>query len=631
MIVFSEATQFPFPHMTFEVQDRTTQIEDTTTIEDAPAFNFLVPMVIDRGPANQFKLFRPGDLDLFLQMFGTPNPNKNGFAQDFVAGILETANENTNLGVYVINLRGLDATAPTAIVLMHYKIEEGVQKVDSEGNPLYTDAATGNETTVSTDNDPIVRDVLHVKYSVTSVDNCQKWTDMPEILAGYYSDSEDAEGYKTYPLFGLVHRCNSTYGNNCYMRILPNVSKYDNGMYYAFEMFDGDTTITTEAEIVFDPSQSNDTNTSPYAEQAFNRNFASMMFISSPYIEDIADLLNKYVDGNDFNFVDIFDSTANGYSFVVDPESVDFTAPKAIQFAGGTNGTGTPDELLVKFFNNQIITDVKSTIQYRFHYIPDVGYSHTPDEPSTDVIGAIEQYVSDRIYTTTSTIMVGSEKTFVSAVNEHALYHSKDMPNIRQLCRYQNPMMYNKYVSRMVTYPITYFDTLELVRRLNTYGNLYNPMAGAHYRVRGYIDETLNYCPEDPDLLNDLEIARVNVVMKDSDIGGYLSNQLMCTKKISDRTEMNNAFLISDMIYDLIYLIHINTFTFNEASEVLEFQRQVDERINSKYAKYTAEMTTEVLRKGTSGRDSQTKVIKITINLRDIAKFTNTYLTLVNG
>ena len=85
------------------------------------------------------------------------------------------------------------------------------------------------------------------------------------------------------------------------------------------------------------------------------------------------------------------------------------------------------------------------------------------------------------------------------------------------------------------------------------------------------------------------------------------------------------------MIYDLIALIHQNTFTFNEASQVVEFGQLVDTQINNKYAQYAAEMSCEVSRKGTTGRASQTKIVKITIDLRDIAKFANAYLTLVDN
>lgn len=631
MLVFSGTAQYPFPNMTFEIEDYTFQVEEPAEEQHQPSFNFLIPIRVDRGPVNQFKLFRPGDLNLAIRTFGRPNPQKDGFGMDFVCGILENLSATTDAGVYVINLRGNDSTAPTAIVLMKWKVEEGVQKTDVDGNPLYTDSVTGAETTVATDNEPIVRDVLHVKYETTYATTITKWPQMINYLSTLYSDTPDEEGYKTYPLFGLVYRGNSSYGNNCYMRIIPQVSQYDNKTYYAFEVFDGDTTITTDAEISFDPDAGENIANNPYAEQMFNNTFTSMAYVSSPYMDDIKALLNTYVTGNDYTYCDIFDTSMSSDQFVVDPDSEDFTAAKAIQFQGGSDGAATRDELFVQFFNNQIVTDVRSTLRYRFNFIPDVGYTSTPENPSTDVIGAIKDFINNRVFTTTTTIMVGGENTFMSAINEHIQYHNDNMPNVSQLCRYQNPMMYNTYINRTITYPVTYFDTMTLVDRLNVDGNLYNPMAGANYRVSGYIEDTMNYCPEDASLMTDLENARINVIMKDADTGGYLSNQLMSTTLISDRTERNNAFLIADMIYDLIQLIHVNSFTFNEASEVTEFGQLVDSQINAKYARYTAEMTCTVSRKGTTGRASQTKIIRISIDLRDIAKFANAYLTLIDN
>lgn len=633
MIVLSGSNNnYPFPNMTFDVIDYTTQVEGTASTENQPAFNFLIPIVTSRGPVNQMSLFRPGDKALAMQMYGRPNPQKDGFGMTFICDILDRLSSTADVGVYTINLRDNTSTAPTAIVLMKWKVEEGVQRVDADGNPLYTDSVTGAETTVSTGNEPIVRDVLHVKYETTYATNITKWPQMINYLSTLYSDAEDEAGYKTYPLFGLVYRGNSTYGNNCYMRIVSQVSQYDSMMYYAFEVFDGDTTITTDAEISFDPDATTTGTDTAFAETIFNDTFSSMAYVSSPYMDDIKTLLNTYVTGGDYKYVDIFAVGSESDQFVVDSDSEDFTAAKAIQFAGGSDGDLDKDKLFTKFFRNQIVTDVMSTLRYRFHYVPDVGYASTPDNAETDVIGAIKDFVNNRIMTTSAAILVGGENTFMSAINEHYQQHADtNMPNMIQFCRYQNPMKYDSYINRTITYPFTYFDTMTLVDRLNTDGNLYSPMAGANYRVSGYIEDTMNYAPEDPDLMTDLENARINVVMKDADTGGYLSNQLLCTKLISDRTERNNAFIISDMIYDLIQLIHVNSFTFNEAEEVAEFSQLVDEQINSRYAKYTASMTCEVSRKGTTGRASQTKIIKITIDLRDIAKYANTYLTLVDN
>ena len=631
MLVFSGAANYPFPNMTFEIKDYTFQTEDETTTESQPSFNFLIPIRVDRGPVNTFKLFRPGSKNLAIKTFGKPNPQKDGFGMDFVCGILDKLNSSADVGVYVINLRGNDATAPTAIVNMKWKIEEGVAKTDEEGNPLYIDHETGAETKVADGNEAITRDVLHVKYVTSFADKITKWPQMIAQLNKEYSDTPDESGYKTYPLFGIVYRGNSSYGNDCYMRIIPSVSQYDNKTYYAFEVFDGESTVTTDPEVSFDPDSGDGVYDNPYAEQMFNKNFGSMNYISSPYMDDIKAMLNKYVTGGNYEYTDIFDTTAKSYQFVVDEGSLDFTAAKAIQFQGGNDGKQSKDELLVDFFNNKVVTDVRSALRYRFNFIPDVGYTNTPENKDTDVIGAIEDFCKNRVYTTTSTIMVGGENTFMSAINDHTQNHSDDMPNISQMCRYQNPMMYNTYINRTITYPVTYFDTMALVERLNDDGNLYNPMGGANYRLSGYIEDTMNYCPEDASLMTDLENSRLNVVMKDAAPGGYMSNQLMNTKLVSDRTERNNAFLISDMIYDLIQLIHENTFTFNEAAQVIEFSQLVDSRINEKYARYAAAMTCEVSRKGTTGRASQTKIVKITIDLRDIAKFANAYLTLVDN
>ena len=122
MLVFSGAANYPFPNMTLEIKNYTFQTEDEATTESQPSFNFLIPIRVDRGPVNTFKLFRPGSKNLAIKTFGKPNPQKDGFGMDFVCGILDKLNSSADVGVYVINLRGNDATAPTAIVNMKWKI-----------------------------------------------------------------------------------------------------------------------------------------------------------------------------------------------------------------------------------------------------------------------------------------------------------------------------------------------------------------------------------------------------------------------------------------------------------------------------------------------------------------------------
>lgn len=118
--------------------------------------------------------------------------------------------------------------------------------------------------------------------------------------------------------------------------------------------------------------------------------------------------------------------------------------------------------------------------------------------------------------------------------------------------------------------------------------------------------------------------------MKDANAGAYLSDQLMNTTLTSDRTEFNNSILMSNMLYDLVRLVHINNFKFNEAEEVRLFKEAVNDTINNKYAAYSASLSVDVYRMGTVGRAKSTNKIVVTIDLKDISKYANVELNIVD-
>ena len=191
-------------------------------------------------------------------------------------------------------------------------------------------------------------------------------------------------------------------------------------------------------------------------------------------------------------------------------------------------------------------------------------------------------------------------------------------------------MRYDPYTHRMVQFPASYFDTMALVRHFASDG-LYAPFAGYGARWTGYVDDTMTYAEETTDYLQSLDAARINIVMKDFEDGAYLADQYMDCEKVSDQIEFNNTVLISNMLYDLVRLIHINHFHFNEESEVRLFYGDVNTLINAKYAPLAVSLSVQVQRVGTVGRAASTNKVVITINMRDIAKWTEVELYIVDA
>lgn len=646
MLVLSQDNQYSAPNVTIRITDNTA-VQDTAeaSVYPIPDYNVLIPTFQDVGPTNVIELFRPGYQATYAQVHGMPNALKYGFGPDFIYDILTL---NAGVGVYTVNLRGADATHANVMLLLNYEVKEEPY-VDTKGNQYYIyngEMTTGwsvddngnevQDPDVAANGVAVTRNVLHVKYETTSLEGVTSWIDMVKKINGYdTSANTDEKG--TIPMFGVIYRGASDFGNNTYFNMTPKTVEYDGNTYYSISAYDGQTTITTENVMSLDIRSGQTYGTSYFIETLFNNAFYNLRFVMYEGIDQVYDLYKKYLVTMDefvaanvngttptasINFASIDPFTYKGFCITVDEGSLNPTLVNAFKLEGGSDGSETADELYKKFFNGDML-DAGSVIRYRVNYVPDVGYSD-------EVKNAMIDYIKRRNHFSVGTIMIGKD-TFQSAILDHQSYYFEDMPYIRQIAKVQSPMMYNTFVRRTITYPASYFDVMEWVNKIAANGHPFQPFAGASVRWRGFIEDTMVYPTENAAFIQTLTKARVNFVMKDNAEGAYMSDQLMNCVNVSDQIEFNNSILITSMLYDLLDLVHANHFKFNEEQEVKNFKVLVDEFINAKYTKFSASLTTDVYRMGTIGRAAQTNKILVTIDLKDINRYTDIELVLVDN
>lgn len=630
MLVLDQDKSYSFSNMTVKITDNTVLRDDTTTTtQETPDFNVLIPIHVPVGTTNSLELYYPGEINRYLNAHGTPNCLKNGFGADAIYAALTSGAE---VGVYTINLRGASATFANAVVVMKYKVEKDVPYTDTTGAPYYYDK-NGQLTTSPTDNTPVVRDVLHAKFELQYVANCKKWVDLYKKMNSLVSTTPDESGYQSMPIFAVMYRGASTFGNNVYMNLVPKTAEYDGNTYYTATVFDGINSIESSRYMSMDVNSGKKYNDSYFIETQFNAEYPTLRMMTAESIQDLYDLINPYLytidefiagtqanPAKSFAAVDIFG--ANEFAFVTDEDSLDMQAANAVILQGGSDGTETPDELFKDFFGGKILEDISSVLRYRVTYIPDLGY----DE---DTKKEIVKLVKLRNRMTTARLMVGNE-TFESAIVDHQSNYYENMPNVSLIAKCQSPMMFNEFTRRTVTVPAGYFDLVAILNHMYKWGNPFQPFAGALCRWTGFIEDTMNYPANDAQFLQSLYVSRVNVVMKDSEAGAYLADQEMNTVLTSDQTELNNAFLISSMLYDLVALVHRQHFKFNEAEEVRIFNENVNDIINQKYAPYSASLDVEVYRSGTIGFAKSRNIIKVTVDLKDISKYTDVEIVLTD-
>ena len=630
MLVLDQDKSYSFSNMTVKITDNTVLRDDTTTTtQETPDFNVLIPIHVPVGTTNSLELYYPGEINRYLNAHGTPNCLKNGFGADAIYAALTSGAE---VGVYTINLRGASATFANAVVVMKYKVEKDVPYTDTTGAPYYYDK-NGQLTTSPTDNTPVVRDVLHAKFELQYVANCKKWVDLYKKMNSLVSTTPDESGYQSMPIFAVMYRGASTFGNNVYMNLVPKTAEYDGNTYYTATVFDGINSIESSRYMSMDVNSGKKYNDSYFIETQFNAEYPTLRMMTAESIQDLYDLVNPYLytidefiagtqanPAKSFAAVDIFG--ANEFAFVTDEDSLDMQAANAVILQGGSDGTETPDELFKDFFGGKILEDISSVLRYRVTYIPDLGY----DE---DTKKEIVKLVKLRNRMTTARLMVGNE-TFESAIVDHQSNYYENMPNVSLIAKCQSPMMFNEFIRRTVTVPAGYFDLVAILNHMYKWGNPFQPFAGALCRWTGFIEDTMNYPANDAQFLQSLYVSRINVVMKDSEAGAYLADQEMNTVLTSDQTELNNAFLISSMQYDLVALVHRQHFKFNEAEEVRIFNENVNDIINQKYAPYSASLDVEVYRSGTIGFAKSRNIIKVTVDLKDISKYTDVEIVLTD-
>ena len=630
MLVLDQDKSYSFSNMTVKITDNTVLRDDTTTTtQETPDFNVLIPIHVPVGTTNSLELYYPGEINRYLNAHRTPNCLKNGFGADAIYAALTSGAE---VGVYTINLRGASATFANAVVVMKYKVEKDVPYTDTTGAPYYYDK-NGQLTTSPTDNTPVVRDVLHAKFELQYVANCKKWVDLYKKMNSLVSTTPDESGYQSMPIFAVMYRGASTFGNNVYMNLVPKTAEYDGNTYYTATVFDGINSIESSRYMSMDVNSGKKYNDSYFIETQFNAEYPTLRMMTAESIQDLYDLVNPYLytidefiagtqanPAKSFAAVDIFG--ANEFAFVTDEDSLDMQAANAVILQGGSDGTETPDELFKDFFGGKILEDISSVLRYRVTYIPDLGY----DE---DTKKEIVKLVKLRNRMTTARLMVGNE-TFESAIVDHQSNYYENMPNVSLIAKCQSPMMFNEFIRRTVTVPAGYFDLVAILNHMYKWGNPFQPFAGALCRWTGFIEDTMNYPANDAQFLQSLYVSRINVVMKDSEAGAYLADQEMNTVLTSDQTELNNAFLISSMLYDLVALVHRQHFKFNEAEEVRIFNENVNDIINQKYAPYSASLDVEVYRSGTIGFAKSRNIIKVTVDLKDISKYTDVEIVLTD-
>lgn len=596
------------------------KVDDQTTYQRSPApeiqigENILIVGTFQKGVTNRLMQFYPGEADRFVETFGAPNYHKYGIGPDIAVKALN--NVDSDLGILAINIRPSNARYANAILVAKWKVLENVQKTNAEGDPLYITPA-GVETVVAGGNTPITRDVLEYFFRVMNSNAIGTKADMYTEFDAPYSDTPDAQSYKTIPLFGFHYVGTGEYGNNLNFRMVEKESPYDGSILYDMELFNGNKYVSVNNLSLF-PEATLYAGVSSYIENVMPAD-EFMKVQSSSHLDKFLELVKQYAPNP--SMINLFD--VDEYTIRTADNTLDITAPLAVTLASGSNGSGELAPLYKNFFDSKIVADLDSIIRYRIDIIPDLEYT-------TEVKEAIGGLLKRRTNTSSAITMLGTN-TFESAIAERMTNYTKDDANTLFIAANQNPASYNVYTKRKLRLPAIYYTMCAYIDRYYSNKNSFYAFAGADVRWADFDEDSLQCSPVSEAFDKLLDDARINVVKMDARRGAYIASQTTNTERLSDRTEFNNMCILRSIIYRIANLVHENNYKFNDLEDVEKFQESIQLDIYPTFRGFVSGISAVVYKKGLTGADKNTNIITIKVNFKDLAKETETTIVLTDS
>lgn len=376
-----------YPSTTFIIEDRS-HIEDLQINEQYPSPVFAQFFTSDKGPEEMGEYF--GDE---FKIFGTPNFARHGQP-------LLQAQRLINNGCTVLAKRVVapDATLANLIVLAKVKSSSS-QKTNEDGEPLYTDATTGEETTVADGNTAVMNNTCEINYELQTVEGNLNDVDELKASALAFADYEGkATGEeKVYPICMVADNGRGVSSKKIKITANVNGSRNKNYLSYVFSVIE-DSAIVESTVFTLNPETVS--TTSNLALRAVAKTYLKEVRIESfdevmtAFIADIKESTKI----EDIDNVDILfgkDKKGNALDQFTIGEDVNLSIPVGIPLQSGSNGSFGIAPMksadyttgLVEAFNGTFTEEIYDVDNILLDGIIDANY---PDEVKKAIESLIE-------------------------------------------------------------------------------------------------------------------------------------------------------------------------------------------------------------------------------------------------
>lgn len=446
-----------------------------------------------------------------------------------------------------------DATLANAGVIAKVTAKS-VQKVNADGEPLYKNPSTQEETTEEDGNDPIMINAAEISYEVQTVENVKSLEEVVTTMEGKI-DTAGQSGTFTYPLFVIVD--NGRGASTKRFTITPDytLSKNLGFMLYYLNIigdYDEDSESVRfsmdEDKVYLEESMS-------FTEKAKTLNQCNGASIA----EGIQGFVNKVaeitgVEVSQLYLIDsLFGNTIKGQSldYIITKEgSVLLNQEGGFELKSGTNGTfgetpfGTEGykQELIKFFNGTFTDSIFDVDRYK----PDVCVDANYPVEVKDAILELANFREDFFFFRD----LGLDNDTFDTIT----YAAAERPKSKFCADYiQTYQIVDPFTKKHIKVTFTYGLARTLIDHLNNRRNA--PVCGLIYGMTypEAIEGTLNFAPkytpteDQKDKLDDLRLNYASYLNDVLTLETEYTNQ----EQYTQLSYINNILAIQDVIHDV--------------------------------------------------------------------------------
>ena len=548
--------------------------------EVTPRPLMLTAAAFDRGPEKITKVYGQD----FYKLFGYYiDFDKYGQAAIQAANAIDNGAE-----LMIKRVVAKDATLANIFPVATVTTDR-VQKTDSEGNPLYIDPITQQETTDPGDgNEAVMINVAKIKYQLNTVTGKKTMAEIVEEARKSFVEDEEGQTF-TYPLW--VTTDNGRGESTKRFGVDPQyaISKNNNYMLYRFKYLGSEDLDAEQQYFALPPGVI-------YLQKSMDIGMAStnMLQCQCQSIEDAVDAFyNKLSEISGLSLEDLwktdvlFCKDAKGdpvQGLSLTEDSTDLSINMGFGLESGSNGefgdtpieTDAYEQELLEFYNGTFDSDIFNLDRYKPDVCMDANYPFSVK----NAIYELAKFRKDFFYFGDLGLDVN---TFLNAMNK--LY---EMPRDKFTAWYaQSYQILNPFTKRRIDVTITYSLTRCIIEHLNN--RRHTPYCGILYgwTIPEAIEGTINFTPKITPKENQktlLDDARLNYASILNDVL-TVETEYTSQEELTQLSFINNVIAIQKIVKDVRDNCPAFRYSFISTDDLASYKKSVT-RIINKYTEW---------------------------------------------